>query len=372
MKVLKILVNDVIPAINKVASVVSTKSSLPILECILFETSENGDNLTLTSSDGNMWLKVNVPIVSAESGIKFCVEAKQIKQALGSLAGREVTIDVSDSSINCYYDNGQFNLPTQDPETFPYNYHVNGDVKQIEISSSKLLEAAAATSFATSVDELKLIITGVHFDFSENTMKVAATDTIKLAMYSDDCITNGSGCFGFTISKKTTNVLQGLVVDGDSVKIGLDDSRISFSNSTFSLESRLIEGEYPNYGSVIPRNNNKKAVVRKDEFLAAIKRVVPFGETATKMVIMSFSDGILEITGEDVAFGTFAKERIPCEYTGDSLRICFSGTDLTNCVGNIVGEKITITLNEAYTPIVIAPTDGGKYMSLLMPMSLKS
>lgn len=370
MKTLKFKVDDVLPTINKVATVVNPKSSIPVLGCILFETSEDGKELTLTSSDADLWLKVNVPIVTTDSAVKFCVDAKQIKQTLSSLTGREITIDVDENSINGFYDNGQFALPTQDACSYPYP-PANSNVKtHTNINSWKLLEAITMTNFAISDDVLRPVLKGIRFDFFNDRMVAAASDGMKLCRFVDDTTHNDGEVFGFTLPRKASRILQSLITDAFDVNVEFDANNISFSGSSFNLTSRLIEGKYPNYESVIPHDNDKQAIVGKEEFLAAIKRVIPFGEAKTNMVVVKFEDNYIEIVGEDLAFNTFAKERINCEYGYEPFKACFSGFDFINCVNNIVGDKFMISVKSPTKPVVITPYDNAKYISILMPMTI--
>lgn len=368
MKTLKFKVDDVLPALNKVATVVNPKNAIPVLGCILFETSEDGKELTLTSSDADLWLKVNVPIVTTDSAVKFCVDAKQIKQTLSSLTGREITIEVDEKSINGFYDNGQFTLPTQDAYSYPYS-PVNANVKKhTNINSWKLLEAITMTNFAISDDELRPILQGIHFDFFNDRMVAAACDRVKIGRFVDDTTHNDGEVFGFTLPRKASHILQALITDDFDVEVEFDANNISFSDSSFNLTSRLIDGEYTNYESVIPHDNDKQAIVGKEEFLAAIKRVIPFGEAKTKMVVVKFEDNYIEIVGEDLAFNTFAKERVNCEYGYEPFKACFSGFDFINCVNNIEGDKFMISVKAPSMPAVITPYDNAKYISVLMPM----
>lgn len=383
MAKLKFNVDDLLPQLSQAVSVVNSKNSLPILNDVLFVTriGDGADErrLSLTTSDSETWLTVYVPNAEFDKEMMFCVAATDIYKALANLKGKTVamTIDESAHTIKCEYGNGHFSLPFEDAGDFP-RPNMNADqIVEKTLDSDRLLRAIEKAGFATANDELRPVMNGVHFDFLPTCMVTVATDGQKLAKYSDLTVTcDEIEPKGFTLPKKPAHIMLS-VLSNSQGEVGLrfNDKCVKFTHNSFCLITRLIEGRYPNYDSVIPRDNEIMANVDKSSLVAALKRVMPMGNATSELVCLSFTMGNVELSAEDFDFSKSAKENIECDFASQEITIGFKSSVLLSILQNIDGEQVKIMLKEPSRAGVFKSSvdaESYDYVSLAMPMLINT
>ena len=373
-------VDSLLPALSQVVGVVNSKNALPILGDIVF-TTKNGD-LSLTSSDSETWLDISAPCVECDGDLHFCINATDIYKALQNLKGKTVTmaLDEEAHTVKCTYDNGHFALPFEDATEFPKaNMDMAGAVSRT-LGGGHFVTAIKQAEFATASDELRPIMNGVHFDFLEEGMISVATDGHKLAKAINKAITleltDGIVCDGFTLPKKPAhiliNVLNGF---GGDITMTNNDKCVIVRNGDFTLATRLIEGHYPNYNSVIPQDNNVITTVDKAAFVSALKRVIPMSNSSSELIQLAFTAGKVTLSAVDYDFSKSASEDVVCDYNGEDLTIGFKGSTLMEITQSIGGDSIRIALKDCSRAGLFAPAneDGNvEYLALLMPMLIQN
>ncbi len=376
MKKITFNVDSVLPQLAQVASVVNSKNTIQILDSVMVETFSDGSTAIFTTSDGEVTLQMKAAVESEEP-TKFCVEAKTFLQTLRGLNGRVVTLTLTDESptIEGKYDNGNFKLPYQDASMFPTPNKFDGEQEERILDAQCFLRAVDMVKFSVASDELRPQMNGVHVDFFADSMVAVASDGHKLAKFSDLSITRTDDKVSeFILPTKPSNLLTSIMQKavGD-VKITFDARMLSVSNSDWKLTTRLIEGRFPNYNSVIPKDLSIEAVVNKENILGALKRVLPLGSSSSEMVVLNFRNNAVIVSAEDIDFSTSASEMIPCEYSGESLRIAFKGSFLAMSVQNIDDELIVFSMSDPSRACVLRPFEQAgqtEFLSLLMPMML--
>ena len=372
-----IIVDTYLPFLTQVASIVNSKNALPILGTIKIETRSENSVAILTSGDGDMWLQVVAPTGGSDSDFKFCVDAKDLLQALRNLGGRVVTLDVDEnkSIVKGEYDNGDFSLPIQNANEYPQIPKNNQEPRVLIVPVTRIIDAVDTTDFAVASDELRPQLNGVHFDFTNESMTTAASDGCKLARYKDNEVKlNDVETCGFTISSKVCHAITAILdkYDGD-VKLAFTDNSISISNQQFKLNARLIDGRFPNYNAVIPKSNDIVAIIDRNEFLESMKRVLPFGSSSSELMVLMFQEGKVTVFAENIDFSLSAKETIPCEYNGNDFKIAFKGSYLSQMVSNIKDDKVKFMMKDSSMAALITPVTVSvetDFISLLMPMQI--
>ena len=372
------IVDSILPQLTKVASVVNNKNAIQILDSIMVETFSDGTTAIFTTSDGEVTLQMKADVES-EAPVKFCVEAKTFLQTLRGLNGRAVTLSLDEQThtIKGKYNNGHFSLPYQDAAEYPTPVKFNGEEEEHIIDAQRFIRAVDMVKFSISKEELRPQMNGIHLDFFADSMVAVSSDGHRLAKYADLSVTrNDEKTSEFILPSKPSNLLASIMqkVEGD-VKITFDSKMLSVSNSNWKLTTRLIEGRYPNYNSVIPKDNNIEAKVVKEDVMGALKRVLPLGSTSTEMVALTFENGAVTISSEDIDFSTSASETIPCEYNGNKFRIAFKGSFLAASIQNMDSEHICFLLPEPSRSCVLKPSANApqtEYLSLIMPMMLNN
>lgn len=378
----KIVINvdAVLPQLSQVVGVINSKNSLPILGDVLVTTNVDGNNIMLNSSDSETWLSIIVPCVEKEVDTEakgFCVNATDFHKALANLKGEVVTmmVDFEKNNVQCAYKNGLLNMPIESMAEYPQPMMDSSECTDMTVKGADMVKAIEKAGFAVAQDEIRPIMNGVHFDFLATCLIAVATDGQKLAKYSNYRINNPSEePAGFTLPKKPANIVLNILngFDGD-VTVRFNDKCVWVANGDFTLVTRLIEGNYPNYDRVIPTDNTIVTNIKKADFINALKRVTPMGNALSELVRLSFKMGELVISAEDYEFSKSAKEHVECDYASTELEIGFKGSILMSVLQNIDDETVHVEMKEPSRSALFTPkedAEGTKYVSLLMPMLL--
>lgn len=374
-------VDSILPRLAQCVSIVNTKNSLPILSDLFIETNDLQGDIVITASDSETWLSVKADVVEADKGIRFCIGASDFYKALSNLKGKtiEMVIDESTHVVTCSHGKGHFSLPYDDANEFPKATPIDDDSETVTtkvIDGSRVLRSLEKAGFAVANDELRPIMNGVHFDFLGNMMVTVATDGHKLAKYSDMTIQGDMTPSGFTLPKKPSTTLMNILSGYDgNIKVVFNDRAVVVNNKDFKMTTRLIEGHYPNYDSVIPKDNEIEVTVSKQDFVSALKRVLPMSNTSSELVSVKLSMGLLTLAAVDFDFSKSASEDIECDYSGAELAIGFKGSTMLSVAQNIDGEQIKIALKDPSRAGLFTPAKDGEttaYVSLLMPMLIQN
>ena len=378
----KFQTKEFLAPLSQVNAVVSAKNALPILSHVFIAIKEDGNGgvfAILLASDGEVWLQMKAPLISGDLGLKVCVNSSDLLKALKNLNDVAVamTIDEERRIVTCDYGNGHFSMPYASTDEYPMPQLAIDAATERIIPCSSALTALEKVGFAVANDELRPVMNGIHFDFFKHAMVAASSDGHKLAKYCDAIITNEQqeeDVCGFTLPKKPStiamNVLSGLT---GNVKIAFTDKAVVFSNAYFKLSARLIEGRYPNYDSVIPKECNTSATIGKNDMLQALKRVLPMGSTSSELVTMRFENNNLKIETEDFDFSKSASENVACEYDArkSPITIGFKGSTMMQLIANLDGDNVVMEMTEPSRAAVVYDTDKDRYLSIIMPMLIQ-
>ncbi len=203
-----------------------------------------------------------------------------------------------------------------------------------------------------------------------------ATDAHKLVKYSRNDI-SASQTAEFIMPKKPLNLLKGILSGSDSeVPIEYNDSNARFTFEDTTLVCRLIDGKYPNYEAVIPKENPNKLVIDRGQFLSSVKRVSIFSNKTTHQVRLKIAGAELNISAEDVDYSNKAEERLTCSYQGDDMQIGFNSRFLTEMLSNLNANEVQLEMSLPNRAGILTPVDGldegEKVTMLVMPVMLNN
>ena len=398
MEFIKFKSDDVAPVMERIASVISQKNIIPALLNVSISTRWDGNNnpyLELLSSDGEMWLRMYAPCDDATREITIYVDAKEFAQSLKSLSGKSVTMEIDEEKhiVVCSYGNGRFKLPMVSSLEYPMPKIWIEDMDNllvVDIPSSRLLSAIRSVFFATANDEIRLILNGVHFDFLEDGMVSVGTNGQCLVKYKDLSIKNGeyprpdaitndvSKPYSLTMSKKVCETLMRVLPNITSdVHFAFDESGLVIRCDAFEVYARPIDGKYPNYDSVIPRDNNDECHTNKNNIVSAIKHVIPFGNNTNAFIAITFKENLAVVAAENIDFNKEASEDVDARtsFLGREQTIGFNGNFLSQLIQNVDGENVKFLIgDERHAMIVTNDSDieDVEYTSILMPILLKN
>ena len=249
--------------------VINSSNTLPILDNFLFELDNN--TLTVSGSDLETTMSAKLEVESSDSGM-VAVPARLLLDTLKTFPEQPLTFVVGDNNtVEISSNHGKYALAYADGEEFPKAVELE-DPSATTILGDILATAISKTIFATGNDDLRPVMSGVFFQFSTEGLTFVATDAHKLVKYSREDV-KASQTAEFIMPKKPLNLLKGILAGSDTdVTIEYNESNAKFSFDNIELICRLIDGKYPNYEAVIPKENPNKLTIARNQFLNSVKR----------------------------------------------------------------------------------------------------
>ena len=347
-------------ALNTVSGVISSSQSRPILENYLFDLEEN--NLKITASDGETTLITSLEVKSDDSG-KFAVPAKIFQDFVKTYGEQPLTLSVKDAAdgngslLEILDEKDNFAVALDNAEDYPELPEF--DVAQsVKISAGVLSEALTNTLFATSNDSLRPVMTGVLFQFKEDETNFVSTDSHRLVVYKRTDLINAEP-IEFIMPKKPLAIFKNILASSnDEVTIEFNENMAKFTFGNNIWICRLIDGKYPNYSAVIPKENPNVLTINRNLLLNSIRRASIMSNKSTNQVRFKLSGNILHLHAEDTEYANKADMQIPCDYNGEDINIGFSSKFLTEMLSVLSADDITMKMSQPNRPGIIEPVDG--------------
>lgn len=347
-------------ALNTVSGVISSSQSRPILENFLFEL-EN-DLLKITASDGETTLLTSLAVKSESQG-KIAVPAKMFQDIIKSFGDQPLTFVVKPNEtqegrlLEILDEKDNYFIALDNAEDYPELMEFNS-AQKVVVPSGVLAEALSNTLFATSNDSLRPVMTGVLFQFGEEETNFVSTDSHRLVVYKRTDIKNNEPK-EFIMPKKPLSIFKNILSGSDDeVVIEFNENMAKFSFGEHTWICRLIDGKYPNYTAVVPKENPNVLTINRNLLLSSIRRASIFSSKSTNQVRFKLSGNILHLHAEDTEYANKAEMQIPCEYKGEDINIGFSSKFLTEMLAVLNSEDILIKMSQPNRPGIIEPVDG--------------
>ncbi|MBQ8674921.1 MAG: DNA polymerase III subunit beta [Bacteroidaceae bacterium] len=354
--------------------VISSKNSLSILESILFDL--NGNELKMTASDGDITLITTLPVNEADGSGRFALNAAQIINGLKEISDQPIKLSIGDDDYKVVikYQNGKCEFVGQSGEEYPMPKGVNDEAESVTIGSDVLLGGISKSLFATADDELRPVMNGIYFDIMPDSITFVASDGHKLVRNRNFKVSEGQESASFILPKKPAKTLKDILLkDEGNAVVKFDDNYAEIIIENYRLSCRLIEGRYPNYNSVIPKDNPFKVRIDRQSFISALRRVLVFANTSTNLIKIRIINGTLVVSSQDIDYSTGAEESIACEYEGNPMNIGFKGTFLIDILNSLTSAEVVLELADPSRAGVIVPAEQEEdedVLMLLMPMML--
>ena len=357
--------------LQTIGGVINSNNTMPILDNFLFELSKN--KLVVSASDLETTIKGVIEVESDSEG-SIAVPYKFLVDTLKMLPEQAITFIVNDNkTAQIRTNNAEYSFAYYDAAEFPSIVDIP-DPNKVSIMGDVLATAIQTTIFATGNDDLRPIMNGVFFDFSENGLTFAATDAHKLVKYERKDIVSPHKT-EFVMPKKPLNLLKGILAGSETdVTIEYNESNAKFSFDDMEYVCRLIDGKYPNYEAVIPKENPNKLVINRLLLLGSTKRVSIFSNKSTHQVRLKIVGNSIHIFAEDIEYSNKATETIPCSDEGDDMEIGFNAKFFIEMMNNLSSDEVMLEMSYPNRPGILTPADGldegEKVYMLVMPTML--
>ncbi|WP_455168919.1 DNA polymerase III subunit beta [Aegicerativicinus sediminis] len=353
--------------------VINTTNTLPILDNFLFELDHS--KLTVSASDLETTMSSTIEVESTSEG-SVALPARLLLDTLKTFPEQPLTFVVEDNhTVEISSNHGKYALAYADGNEFPKSVSLE-DPSATTIMGDILATAISKTIFAAGNDDLRPVMSGVFFQFSTEGLTFVSTDAHKLVKYTREDVT-ASQSAEFIMPKKPLNLLKGILAGSDDeVKVEYNDSNARFIFDNSVLICRLIDGKYPNYEAVIPKENPNKLVIGRTQFLNSVKRVSIFSNKTTHQIRLKIAGAELNISAEDIDYSNKAEERLSCEYQGDDMQIGFNSRFLTEMLNNLSSDDVQLEMSLPNRAGILTPMDGlddgERIIMLVMPVMLNN
>ncbi|PKO95759.1 MAG: DNA polymerase III subunit beta [Bacteroidetes bacterium HGW-Bacteroidetes-7] len=367
---------ELLARLLSVSRVISSKNTIPVLDNFLFVLRDG--KLNITASDLETSLKASLPIDNIEEEGEITIPARLLVDSLKEFADipLEFSSNENQTSIEITWANGNSTLPCTGADDYPSIATISSDRTSITVNSHILLEGVNRTLYATAEEELRPVMNGIYFDIDTESATMVASDAHKLVCFTRHDIKSEQKS-SFILPKKPSSILKNLLskVEED-VKILFDQKNAYFEFESFILVCRLVEGNYPAYKSVIPKNNTNRLIINRQDFLNSTRRVSVCSNQASSLVKLKLSYNQLVISAQDLDFSISAHERLTCQYDGDPMEIGFKSTFLIEILSNLSYNDISLELSDPSRAALILPSGGNdpseEILALIMPMMVSA
>ena len=356
-------------ALQKLSKATPTRSTLPILGCVLIDASDK--KTIFKTTDLEISIQTEIP-ASLETAGRTALPLKTLLDITNELPDVRLTIAVDEKNKAVITtDVGEYDLMAKPAEEFPKTPEQK-DPTTMSIPGSTLKDVINKTSFAVSRDELKPALTGVLLQVSDSGTVAVSTDGHRLVKYSRSDFKSTGFNRDVIVPKKFLNYLSSHLGD-DEVSLMLAEDHLAAKVGNDVVVTRIVDEKFPNYESVIPNENNKRLVVEKEVLLGAVRRVSIFSNKSTHQVALSLSKDDCKITTEDPEKSSKAQEKIMAKYDGDPITIGYNADYLKDIVSHVGSGEVAVDLSSPVSAALFSSTKTEEQVEcimLLMPIRL--
>jgi DNA polymerase III subunit beta len=362
---------ELLKALTVVNGAVPSKSTLPILENILFTTEGNGLRLSATDLEISIVEHLNLQVEGGAE--RVAVPAKRLIDTLRALPDVHVEFSAdSEYNVTLSTEYGQYKMVGHDGADYPALPEL--DVRsRIETTGKLLKRAVQKTSFAVSRDALRPAMMGIYFQIGSDGGRAVATDGHRLVKLDLAGLRSESE-ISFIVPEKALSLAARNAGDGDCI-ISVAEGYVEVDFGSSRVIARLIDESYPNYEAVIPLDNDRRLLVDRDSMLAAVKRVGLYSSSMTNQIRIALKEDEIEVSAEDIERSSEAHETIRCDYGSEQMVIGFNSVYLTEVLNNIDDDEVSFEFSSPNRAGVVTPAqqdDGERMLMLIMPVMLNT
>ena len=380
--------SDLSTNLSLVSRAVPSRPTHPVLANILLQADAQTNQVSLTAFDLSLGIRTSFNAEVLEGGA-IALPAKLLVDITSRLPEGEVTLDDQSAlesetatgeglSVTLTPKSGHFQVRAMGAEEFP-ELPIIDNADPIQITTASLIEGLRGSLFATSSDETKQVLTGVHLTVREDSLEFAATDGHRLAVVetTNERPLGDNHQLEVTVPARALRELQRMLahnaVSDDAIALYLDQGQVVFAWQNQRLTSRTLDGQYPAYRQLIPRQFERQLTIERKQLVSTLERIAVLADQKNNIVKVSINSAAQEITlsceAQDVGSG---RESIPAQISGEDLEIAFNIRYLMEGLKELPSSEVQVHLNQALTPVIFTPLGGLKMTYLAMPVQLRN
>ncbi len=351
-----------------VSASIPTKTTLPVLSNILFETVEDG--IQMSGTDLDVAVRVRVPAdVTGQGGLT--APGKKLQEIAKELPDEPVSVSVRGDQMELTCGRSQFKFNGLPKDEFPDLPSVGFD-EGWTITGADVHKLIQRTAFAVSSEESRPILNGVLWELRDGSMRMVATNGHRLARMGVGTDASSAPSDDLIVPPAALQQVLRLFKEDNHVDVAKTGNHLGFRSGGTEVYSRLIDGSYPNYEQVIPKDNDKVATVNKKEFASAVRRMAVVASDQTHRIRLRFEDGEMKLSVLTPDLGE-GLDQIEVHYDGEPLEIGFNASYLLEVLRYMPSDEVKITMKAPERAATIEPVtedDSEDYLCLVMPLRL--
>jgi DNA polymerase-3 subunit beta len=373
-------------SLQLVSRAVASRPTHPVLANVLLTADAGTGSISLTGFDLNLGIQTSIPATVVTSG-EITLPARLFGEIVARLSSDSpITLSCAPDSeqVELTSQAGSFQMRGMPAADFP-DLPLEQSGNPIRLQADALVKGLRATLFASSGDEAKQLLTGVHLQLHGNTLECAATDGHRLAVLQlENAAASGvepeteeavEEPFAVTVPARSLRELERLLSarhSDEPLSLFSDRGQVVVHWADQLLTSRTLDGTYPNYRQLIPASFARRIVVERRLLLAALERVAVLADQQNNVVKISVEPEIgkllIQADGGEVGSGS---ETVAAEISGDALQIAFNVRYLLDGIKAMTGDQLAISCNAPTTPVVLTPVDESRFTYLVMPVQVR-
>ncbi len=347
---------ELLQALHVVSSAVPSRTTLPVLSNILVEAEK--DAVRLTATDLDLAISTRARASVSDTG-SLTVPAKKLFELVRKLPKEELRVDAKDLNLTVASKSGKFRFLCIRPDEFPLTPTVSAETT-IQVDLEAMDHLTRRTIYAVSTDETRPALNGALFQIKDGELRVVATDGHRLARATykpAEPLPHGPKNDVIVPLKALNQLIRLLPGAAGPIEVVLSRNHARFNLGDTSLTTKLIEGPFPNYEQVIPKQNNKHLRANREELAAALERVSVFSDSLTRQVKLVLRENKLQLIVQTPDQGE-ASEELPAEYGSEDLDIGYNAMYLLDILRTVETETVEMQLNTPVTAGLLVPVPG--------------
>ncbi|WP_017316489.1 DNA polymerase III subunit beta [Mastigocladopsis repens] len=386
--------SDLSTNLSLTSRAVPSRPTHPVLANVLLQADADNNQVSLTAFDLSLGIRTSFSAEVLHSGT-IAIPAKLLNDITARLPEGEITLENESTStgdtlgeegsiVTLTPKSGRYQVRAMGAQEFP-ELPVLENAQLLHIPAGKLIEGLRGSLFATSADETKQVLTGVHLTVQQDTLEFAATDGHRLAVvqttnenpYADNVETQHTTSLQVTVPARALRELERMLahtnLQNEPIALYFDQGQVVFEWQNQRLTSRTLEGQYPAYRQLIPQQFQRDLTLDRRQFLSALERIAVFADQKNNIVKVSVDSEAQEITisceAQDVGNG---RESMSAQILGEDIDLAFNIKYLMEGLKALPSSEIQMQMNSELTPVIFTPLGGLKMTYLAMPVQLRN
>jgi DNA polymerase III subunit beta len=356
-----------VESLNVIGGVVAARTPRAALTCVKLTAGPEG--LSLSATDGEISLRLSTARVEVGEPGEALIPADKLQQIVRESIDPTLTLHTEQDVAHITGQDSKFKVFGQPTADFPSIPQFKGD-SDFEITAGELHRLIAMTIFATARENSRYAINGVLIERKKKKLVVVATDGHRLAMAKGSCKSSSDEDATAIVPTKALNLLLRLFDDADqTVRVKIADNQILFATDQAELSSNLVEGNFPPYKDVVPKDGDKKAAVSTDLFISGVRRTALLTNEESKAVRMAFAPGGLTLRSRAPEMGEAEIKVDLAEYSGDEIEIGFNPVYLLDALKVVDDNQVQLEFKAPNKPGVLRT--GPNFLYVIMPVNLQ-